>query len=451
MQGGEGAQSCSTARGWGGGGGLGTCSVAVPQHATHPFPQEAPASSVLPAPAAASPGPWPIPMGPMDAELVPTAFQWLGAASAVYLCGTFNNWGERLAMNLKESHRGDEWYLVLNLPPGEYAYKFVVHGHDGQVEWRHAPEHAALLDAHGHCNNWLSVVDQWAYERDAPSLSLTLAGFAPRPAYEEAPTAGGESFDQEEGYSQSVPEQFFEMLFAAEPPSLPAFLAGPPPVPVPEAPPAPAGEPPSWQPSPQQQAPPPQPQWQPQPEYLLPQPVLPPRPHRGHQRSNSCDTPLRMPSASPFDFMRQPLAFSRAAPPAPEPPPLDTSLPPYTSPWVDAVPSPVYREPPTTGPPHPVHATLLHLTLEADAEAEWAHEMTINDEIPACSAALNPTPSQVEVVSPSSSSSSPVAMANSDAPSTKPPAIPAVRVMRTTLRHRTKYVTLELVKPGRFP
>lgn len=31
MQGGEGAQSCSTARGWGGGGGLGTCSVAVPQ------------------------------------------------------------------------------------------------------------------------------------------------------------------------------------------------------------------------------------------------------------------------------------------------------------------------------------------------------------------------------------------------------------------------------------
>lgn len=40
-------------------------------------------------------------------HLVPTAFQWLGAASAAFICGTFNGWGERIPM-LRHPLR-DEW------------------------------------------------------------------------------------------------------------------------------------------------------------------------------------------------------------------------------------------------------------------------------------------------------------------------------------------------------
>ena len=141
--------------------------------------------------------------------LVPTAFQWVDggrAFAAVYLCGTFNNWAERLPMRRRAGRCGEEWWLVLNLPPGEYAYKFVVQGPDGRIEWQHAPDQPSLVDALGHTNNWTSVVDQFDYEQEGSGSQIIE--------------------DEEEGFSQVVPAEFAEMLFATEPPSVPTFLIG---------------------------------------------------------------------------------------------------------------------------------------------------------------------------------------------------------------------------------
>lgn len=151
-------------------------------------------------------------------HLVPTAFQWIpvsltstGAAAAVYLCGTFNNWEERLPMHRKAGHRGEEWWIVLNLRPGEYAYKFVVHRTDGHVDWQHAPDQPSLVDAHGHSNNWICVLDQHAYEQEELGMQ-------------------SHSAEDEQGYTQDVAAEFAEMLFATEPPSIPACLPLEPPL-----------------------------------------------------------------------------------------------------------------------------------------------------------------------------------------------------------------------------
>ena len=151
-------------------------------------------------------------------HLVPTAFQWIpgagmrpGVAAEVCLCGTFNNWEERLPMHRKAGHRGEEWWVVLNLPPGEYAYKFVVRRVDGNVEWQHAPDQPSLVDAHGHSNNWICVLNQLAYEAEEPAQLAHHAA------------------EDEDGYTQDVAAEFYEMLFATEPPSIPACLALEPP------------------------------------------------------------------------------------------------------------------------------------------------------------------------------------------------------------------------------
>ena len=140
-------------------------------------------------------------------DLVPTAFQWIGGAAAVYLCGTFNGWGERITMHRRPGR--DDWWVVLNLPPGEYAYKFVIHDESGAVKWKHALGQPTLIDSHGHSNNWIAVVDQTTYELEES---------------EDVRSDG----DTEEGYSQEMPAEFFELLFAQEPPAAPAHLLGPP-------------------------------------------------------------------------------------------------------------------------------------------------------------------------------------------------------------------------------
>ena len=114
-------------------------------------------------------------------------------------------------MHRKAGHRGEEWWIVLNLRPGEYAYKFVVHRTDGHVEWQHAPDQPSLVDAHGHSNNWICVLDQHVYEQAEAGLH-------------------DHSAEDEQGYTQDVAAEFAEMLFATEPPSIPACLALEPPL-----------------------------------------------------------------------------------------------------------------------------------------------------------------------------------------------------------------------------
>ena len=114
-------------------------------------------------------------------ELVPTAFQWFGPCESVFLAGSFNEWKERIPLQC--CGRYCDWAVVLNLPPGEYSYKYVVQaGAEDGLSWHHAPDQPAGCDQLGNVNNFVTVVDQSEYER------------------EEAEDAG---------YSQHVPDEHF--------------------------------------------------------------------------------------------------------------------------------------------------------------------------------------------------------------------------------------------------
>lgn len=145
-----------------------------------------------------SPEPEPPPRRTSLCELVPTAFQWFGPCQMVFLAGSFNEWKERIPLHRCAS--GRDWAVVLNLPPGDYTYKYVVqNGIDEGLCWEHAPDQAAGRDAMGNINNFITVVDQHAYE------------VAP-------------GYDDDDGYAQHVPEELVEIFFAPEPPALPSFL-----------------------------------------------------------------------------------------------------------------------------------------------------------------------------------------------------------------------------------
>ena len=146
------------------------------------------------------PPPPPPPQPPLHlmSQLVPTAFQWWGACEAVFLAGSFNEWKERIPLHRCAS--GREWAVVLNLLPGEYTYKYVVQGGDEEgLSWQHAPDQPAGQDGLGNVNNYITVVDQAAYEAEP-------------------------SDDDDGGYAQHMPGELVEIFFAPEPPTLPPHL-----------------------------------------------------------------------------------------------------------------------------------------------------------------------------------------------------------------------------------
>ena len=109
----------------------------------HSSPEAVPAAEVAAAAtavttAAALPPEPPEPSPPPNFKsLVPTCFQWFGACHMVYLAGSFNEWKERIP--LQSCGRNRDWAVVLNLPPGEYTYKYVVQGAaDEGLCWHHA-------------------------------------------------------------------------------------------------------------------------------------------------------------------------------------------------------------------------------------------------------------------------------------------------------------------------
>ena len=203
--------------------------VDMPMAATEPEPTTAPATAPAPK---ASPSLVPTTTRMPTTTLVPTAFVWTEPCTAAFLCGTFNRWSERIPMRRRTGTRG-EWWTVLNLPPGEHAYKFVVEFADGEVGWRHAPDQPITLDASGQTNNWVAVADQEAYEREEDPG-----------AYERGVVVGAEGEEEEEGgYSQIVDSEFIAMLFATEPPAAPPQLLyampSPPLLPLASSPPPP--------------------------------------------------------------------------------------------------------------------------------------------------------------------------------------------------------------------
>jgi len=70
----------------------------------------------------------------------------------------------------------DEWSIVLNLPPGEHTYKFIIETFDGAVNWRHAPDQPTSADASGPLNNHLWVVDQHCFEVEEEDSDETTDG-----------------------------------------------------------------------------------------------------------------------------------------------------------------------------------------------------------------------------------------------------------------------------------
>ena len=157
-------------------------------------------------------------------QSVPTAFEWHGACAAVCLCGSFNAWGERIPMRRSSAQKNDSWWAVLDLCPGEHAFKFVVQEEDGSMHWQHAPDQPTCIDAAGNTNNWVLVVDQLAYEREGgelPIAHLFRGGCAVSEPVADDPDADNEV------YSQTVTEDELEILFAHDqPPPLPPHLAG---------------------------------------------------------------------------------------------------------------------------------------------------------------------------------------------------------------------------------
>jgi 1,4-alpha-glucan branching enzyme len=61
-----------------------------------------------------------------------------GAAKQVFLAGDFNNWNEKSHPMVK---MGDVWELTLQLPSGEYRFKYLVDGfwHNDREAHRYVP------------------------------------------------------------------------------------------------------------------------------------------------------------------------------------------------------------------------------------------------------------------------------------------------------------------------
>ncbi|GLV33082.1 alicorn [Carabus blaptoides fortunei] len=80
-------------------------------------------------------------------KVLPTVFRWEGGGKQVYISGTFSEWK---VLPMVKSH-GD-FVTIIDLPEGEYHYKFYVDG-----EWRHDPSLKLIDNGMGSKNNIVSV------------------------------------------------------------------------------------------------------------------------------------------------------------------------------------------------------------------------------------------------------------------------------------------------------
>lgn len=102
-----------------------------------------------------------------------TFFKLDGFASAreVILAGSFNNWNEKY---LKMQRVSDGWQVRINLPPGEYQYKFIADG-----EWLHDPANPnKVRNEHGTFNSIIQVKKPVTFRLDGfpDAQKVILAG-----------------------------------------------------------------------------------------------------------------------------------------------------------------------------------------------------------------------------------------------------------------------------------
>lgn len=77
-------------------------------------------------------------------------FQWTGSSRhMVMIAGSWSNWTKQMMFPSEDS---ELWSVGLELPPGEYNYKFIVDG-----VWQHDPNQVTVMDEYGGCNNFVKV------------------------------------------------------------------------------------------------------------------------------------------------------------------------------------------------------------------------------------------------------------------------------------------------------
>lgn len=83
--------------------------------------------------------------------LITVQFQWNGNANEVFLTGSFAKWSTQFIMIETQKN---QFEISLNLPPGEYEYKYIVDG-----EWKVDDSRPLITNKKGEENNYLLVID----------------------------------------------------------------------------------------------------------------------------------------------------------------------------------------------------------------------------------------------------------------------------------------------------
>jgi len=96
---------------------------------------------------------------------VDVAFEWRYDGTLVFLVGSWDNWKSRLPM-AKPLSPAEAWRTVLRLPPGIYAFKFVV-----DDNWCHDMNLEYTRDSEGNVNNIVRVTGP-SSRGDAPSKPI---------------------------------------------------------------------------------------------------------------------------------------------------------------------------------------------------------------------------------------------------------------------------------------
>uniref|UniRef100_A0A5K3EGX4 5'-AMP-activated protein kinase subunit beta-1 n=2 Tax=Mesocestoides corti TaxID=53468 RepID=A0A5K3EGX4_MESCO len=89
-----------------------------------------------------------VPDEPPAQTTLPTVFKWEGGGKEVYISGTFNGWKSKIPMIKSKQN----FYTIIDLPEGEYQYKFIV---DGQ--WKLGKNQPTTTSSTGVQNNTITV------------------------------------------------------------------------------------------------------------------------------------------------------------------------------------------------------------------------------------------------------------------------------------------------------
>lgn len=134
--------------------------------------------------------------------LLTVQFQWNGNASEVFLTGSFAKWATQFIMIETQKN---QFEITLNLPPGEYEYKYIVDG-----EWKVDESRPVISNKKGEENNYLLVIDNNPltdiHKKNSISTTISEKSFTQKPI--KCPsvlTKGIRSAIEEKSYNENKP------------------------------------------------------------------------------------------------------------------------------------------------------------------------------------------------------------------------------------------------------